>query len=419
MELKTTLNKLYSLHQFGIKLGLDNITRFLHRLGNPQNKFQSFHIAGSNGKGSTVSFIASLLMEKGISTGLYTSPHFIKFNERIKVNSRQITDEYICGFVNDNMEYIDKESLTFFEVTTGMAFKFFEDMKVEYAAIETGLGGRLDATNTITPVASAITSISMEHTDILGSSIEQIAYEKAGIIKPDSKVFIGIMPDEAYNVILKNADERQCRKYFLKDYITENDEYLKLKLEGSNYTIYSTPLHGKHQMINAALALKTFSTCMNEENQIILNRGIQNVVTNTGIQGRYEVYKDKPRIIFDSAHNPEGVKIFLNEFKKIYRKFSRRVIIFTALRDKAVVEMISMLSPYFTDFYATTVNNDRALPIEEIIKMCKGMGIKAKPMPNPEVFIDEFEKSDKDECLVVLGSMYLLGELKEKIAKNA
>jgi len=419
MDLKESLNKLYSLHQFGIKLGLDNINRFLDRLGNPQKKFQSFHVAGSNGKGSTVSFIASLFMEKGYNTGLYTSPHFIKFNERIRVNSRQIPDDYIAAFVNENMDYIDKESLTFFEVTTGMAYKYFEEMKVEYAAVETGLGGRLDATNTITPLASAITTISLEHTDILGDTIEKIAFEKAGIIKNDSKVFLGIMPEEAYNVFSKTADDKNCSRFFLKDFIRQDEHCLKLKLSNKEYTIYSTPLQGKHQIVNAALAVKTFSSVMNEENQNVLNRGISKVVENTGIQGRYEVYKEKPRIIFDSAHNPDGVRIFLNEFKTIYRKYNRRSIIFTALKDKAVVEMISMLSPFFTDFYVTTVNNERALKIEELTRMCRQMGIKSKPLPEPAPFISEFEQGDQDDCLVILGSMYLLGELKEKITQNS
>jgi len=418
MDLKNTLDKLYSLHQFGIKLGLDNITAFLGRLGNPQNKFNSFHIAGSNGKGSTVSFIASMLMEKGYKTGLYTSPHFVKFNERVRVNKQQIPDEYICEFVNANISYIEEKTLTFFEVTTGMAFKYFEESGIEYAAIETGLGGRLDATNAVIPLASAITSISKEHTELLGDSIEQIAFEKAGIIKQGAKVFVGIMPSEAEKVISRIAEEKECSVYLLKDFITENYDSLGLNLLTKKYNIYSTPLAGKHQLFNAALAVKTFSTIMQSEEPDVINRGINNVFVNTGIQGRYEVYKEKPKIIFDSAHNPEGVKTFVNEFKNIYKKFSRRFIIFTALKDKAIPEMITMLSPYFTDFYVTTVANERGVAINDMIKLCKRMGLRAKPLEEPVPFIQKFEQTERDDCLVVLGSMYLLGELKEKIVKN-
>ncbi len=419
MDLQSTLNKLYSLHQFGIKLGLDNITNFLIRLGNPQNKYQSFHVAGSNGKGSTISFIASILMEKGYKTGLYTSPHFVKFNERVRIDKTQITDEYICDFVNGNYKYIEEKSLTFFEVTTAMAFKYFEDCKIEYAAIETGLGGRLDATNVITPIASMITSISEEHTEILGNTIEEIAFEKAGIIKPGSQVFVGIMPREAEEVISKSAETNKSKIHFIKDFLEEKEDSLKLKLLTKNYNIYATPLHGRHQLLNASLAVKTYSTVMkDEENSAILN-GISNVVKNTGIQGRYEVFKEKPRIIFDSAHNPEGVRVFVNEFKKIFRKHSRRILIFTALRDKAAFEMLTILSPYFTDFYVTAVKNERALTIEELLKLCKTLGLRAKPLSDPEVFIRNFEKEENDNCMAILGSMYLLGELKEKISKNA
>lgn len=419
MDLETALNKLYSLHQFGIKLGLENITDFLNRLGNPQNKYQSFHVAGSNGKGSTISFLASILMEKGYKTGLYTSPHFVKFNERVRIGKSQITDEYICDFVNANNQYIDDKSLTFFEVTTAMAFKYFEDSKIEYAAVETGLGGRLDATNVILPVASIITSISKEHTEILGNTIEQIAFEKAGIIKPDTNVFVGCMPSEAEEVISKTADSKNCKKYFIKDFTEEKEDSLKLKLLTKEYNLYSTPLHGRHQLLNSALAIKAYSTIFGDENQKTISDGINHVVENTGIQGRYEVFNEKPRIIFDSAHNPEGVKIFVNEFRRIYKKFTKRTLIFTALRDKAAFEMLTLLAPYFTDFYVTTVQNERAQTIDELIKLCKMLGLRAKPLADPESFIRKFQKEEKENCLAILGSMYLIGELKEKISKNA
>jgi dihydrofolate synthase/folylpolyglutamate synthase len=420
MDLKTSLDKLYSLHQFGIKLGLGNITNFLERLGNPHDKFRSFHVAGSNGKGSTVSFIASMLMEKGYSTGLYTSPHFVRFNERVRVGKEEITDEYIRDFLNSNWKYIEDESLTFFEVTTGMAFKYFEELKVEYAAIETGLGGRLDATNVITPLASLITTISKEHMDILGNTLAKIAFEKAGIIKENSKVFAGILPAEAEEVVSKKADEMKSTGYFLKDFIVEEEESLKLKLLTKEYNLYSTPLRGKHQLYNAALAVKTFSTVMQEEDQIIINNGIMNVIENTGIQGRFEIYSSKPMIIFDSSHNPDGIKTFLSEYKKIYRQFNNRILVFTALRDKAVYEMLTMLAPYFNEFYITTVKeNDRALPIEEILELCKKSGVKGNALQEPAGLIKEFKKTGNEGCLVVLGSMYMLGELKEKIAKNA
>ncbi|MCK7522792.1 MAG: Mur ligase family protein [Ignavibacteriales bacterium] len=197
MDLETSLKKLFSLHTFGIKLGLENTIGFLNHLGNPQQALKTIHIAGSNGKGSTSSFIASILQEFGFKIGLYTSPHFVKFNERVVINGKQIEDEYVSSFISDNEKYIDEHELTFFEVTTAMAFQYFKDMNTDYCVIETGLGGRLDSTNVLNPLAVVITSISLEHTNVLGDTIEQIAAEKAAIIKNGSKVFIGMLKKEA------------------------------------------------------------------------------------------------------------------------------------------------------------------------------------------------------------------------------
>ncbi len=174
MDIEGSLKKLFSLHTFGIKLGLDNIIGFLNHLGNPQQQLKTIHLAGSNGKGSTASFIASILQEFGFEVGLYTSPHFVKLNERIVINGVQIDDEYVSNFISDNDKYIDDHQLTFFEVTTALAFQYFKDKKPDYCVIETGLGGRLDATNVLNPLATLITSISLEHTNVLGDTIEKI-----------------------------------------------------------------------------------------------------------------------------------------------------------------------------------------------------------------------------------------------------
>ncbi|MDP3683322.1 MAG: Mur ligase family protein, partial [Ignavibacteria bacterium] len=197
MNIESTLEKLYALQMFGMKLGLQNIRKFLQLLGNPQNNLKCFHVAGSNGKGSTASFIASILQTAGFKTGLYTSPHFVKFNERIRINGIEIEDEFIASFYNDHEQFINENKLTFFEVTTALAFTYFSEKKVKYAVIETGLGGRLDATNVLKPLAVVLTSISLEHTQYLGNTIEEIATEKAAIIKPKSKVFLGLLPEKA------------------------------------------------------------------------------------------------------------------------------------------------------------------------------------------------------------------------------
>jgi dihydrofolate synthase/folylpolyglutamate synthase len=190
MNIDLALEKIYSLKQFNVKLGLDNIKALLNHIGNPQNNLKAIHIAGSNGKGSTCSFISSILQENGFKVGLYTSPHFINFNERIRINGTEISDSEIIEFLENNKKYVDKYQPTFFEITTAMAFDYFNRKNVEYAVIETGLGGRLDATNVLIPLASVITPISLEHSHILGDSLEKIAYEKGGIIKSGIPVLI-------------------------------------------------------------------------------------------------------------------------------------------------------------------------------------------------------------------------------------
>ena len=233
MDLETSLKKLFSLHTFGIKLGLENIVGFLNHLGNPQRELKTIHIAGSNGKGSTASFISSILQEFGYKVGLYTSPHFVKFNERVVINGKQIDDEYISVFISENEKYIDEHQLTFFEVTTALAFQYFREMQPDYCVIETGLGGRLDATNVLDPLAVVITSISLEHTNVLGNSIEQIAFEKAAIIKNNSKVFTGMLVKEASDIVKNKCEETHSEYSKLEDYISK--DLNKVRLFSMNY----------------------------------------------------------------------------------------------------------------------------------------------------------------------------------------
>ena len=316
MDLETSLKKLFSLHTFGIKLGLDNTIGFLNHLGNPQQALKTIHIAGSNGKGSTSSFIASILQEFGFKIGLYTSPHFVKFNERVVINGKQIEDEFVASFVSDNEKYIDEHELTFFEVTTAMAFQYFKDMNTDYCVIETGLGGRLDSTNVLNPLAIVITSISLEHTNVLGDTIEQIAAEKAAIIKNNTNVFLGMLNKEAAEVIEQKCGEAKSKIFSLKDFIMTDGERIIL-LPGSDKKLeMNPPLKGKYQKYNAALAALTVSKTFSFNNNKKYLNGIENVSKNTGLQGRYEYIHKNPTIIFDSAHNPEGIENFLNRVRQ-------------------------------------------------------------------------------------------------------
>jgi dihydrofolate synthase / folylpolyglutamate synthase len=412
MDLNSALEKLFSLHQFGIKLGLENITDLLNCLGNPHKQLKTFHIAGSNGKGSTASFMASILMEAGYKVGLYTSPHFVKYNERIRVDGKMIGDDYVTDYVNELNDYIDEHKPTFFEITTALAFKYFAEQKVDYAVIETGLGGRLDATNVIEPIASVITSISLEHTQHLGNSLEKIAQEKAGIIKPNTLVFTGNMPGLAEEAISKIVQERGCEHFKLFEFTKTKSDRVIVNLNKGTFSIYSTPLRGDYQRYNCAMAVKTLNTSLGLNDGLVFERGIKNVLKNTDIQGRYEVINDSPRIILDSAHNPESISTFMQEFIKEKDRYSERVLLFAAMKDKAITEMLNILKSGFDRIYVTRAAIERSAKIDELIELAHQTGIEVTSVQNPADFVVEFTKKEPSKCLVVMGSMYLLAEIK-------
>ena len=412
MDIQESLNKLFALHTFGVKLGLENTQKFLNQIDNPQKKLKTIHVAGSNGKGSTSSFIASILMESGFKVGLYTSPHFVNFNERISVDGKYIPDDFIANFIDKHQKFIDEYQLTFFEVATAMAFKYFVFSDVDYAVIETGLGGRLDATNVLNPLACVITSISLEHTAILGDKLEQIAYEKSEIIKSGSKTFIGLIPEVAIKVIEKKCKSVKSPLFCLEEYINEKNDELQLYTEELDFEGWEVPLIGKHQKYNAALASLCAAKTFDIDDPSVITRGIKNVVKNTRLQGRYEIISDKPRIILDSAHNPEGITCLINQFNKEKNNYKVSSLLFGAMRDKNIDEMLLLVKNNFTDIYFYEINYERAASIGLLTERAEKRGVKFSIVKNLEEFITEQLKGDKDSCLVVAGSMYLLGEIK-------
>lgn len=418
MTIEQALTKLFALHTFGIKLGLENIKKLLDHIGNPQNDIRTIHVAGSNGKGSTAAFLASILQELGNKVGLYTSPHFVRYNERIKINSLEIPDDYVADFIARHFEYIEENKLTFFEVTTAIAFLYFMENKVDLAVIETGLGGRLDATNVLTPMASVITSISLEHTQILGDTIDKITNEKAGIIKPGIPVFTGQLPQEALNIIESKCQKENCKFYKLSDYIIKRKDSIELYTEEIELDDFTMPMRGGYQKYNAALAGLVTAKIFNTDDFAHIERGIKNVIKNTGLQGRYEFYNMDPDIIFDSAHNPDGVKNFLSEFQKDLKTYKKKVLLFGVMKDKSIKEMLTELNKFFDEIRISDITYERAAKTEDLIKLAKEMDIKVVTESNPVEFIESFKKNDGDDCLVVLGSMYLLGEIKSKIGQK-
>jgi dihydrofolate synthase/folylpolyglutamate synthase len=296
-----------------------------------------------------------------------------------------------------------------------MAFKYFADREVDYAVIETGLGGRLDATNVQMPEAVIITSISLEHTNILGDTIKKIAGEKAAIIKDKVNVFTGSLPEEAMKVIESKCAETNSRLYKIKDYMNIRNGEPELYTEELEIDDWSIPLKGNYQKFNAVLAALVVSKTLMLDNFHTINKGILNVVKNTRIQGRYEYYRRSPDIIFDSAHNPEGVENFLSEFAKDETLYGRKVLLFGAMKDKAIKEMLTLLKEYFDEIHVTSVEYERACGIEDLIKIAAEINIQVIHEKEPVDFINKFEDREKDDCLVVLGSIYLVGALKSLI----
>ena len=415
MNYEESLAKLFSLHQFGIKLGLDNIKKLLTHIGNPELYLKSIHIAGSNGKGSTASFIASILTEAGYKVGLYTSPHFVKFNERIRINGIEIPDDYIVDFINKNCEYIENESPTFFEITTALAFNYFDTEQVDYAIIETGLGGRLDATNVLQSIASVFTSISLEHINILGTNLESIAYEKSEIIKTNQKVFLADLPSEAASVILKNARKEECDIFEIKNFAKFFDNGCILNIDNEQIKIDSLPLKGFYQFKNASLAILTVTKLFNKITKFQILSGLKNVIVNSGIQGRYEIYSKLPKVIMDSAHNLEGIDLFIKEFTKEEKSYSKRILIYGAMNDKNVSEILKRLSKHFDEFYATEINYERSFRINELQDIASENSLTIKELKNPAKYIINFMSQKRNHILVVLGSMYILGEIKKNL----
>jgi dihydrofolate synthase/folylpolyglutamate synthase len=413
-KIDEVFGKLFSLQKFGIKLGLSNIINFLQIIDNPHCNLKCFHIAGSNGKGSTASFISSILIEAGYKTGLYTSPHFVFFNERIKINGVEISDDYIVNFFLKHENYIFKNNLTFFEVTTALAFQYFFDNNVDYAIIETGLGGRLDATNVISPLASVITSVSLEHTAILGDTISKIASEKAGIIKKGSNVFVGLLPAEALNIIEEKCRIEECELFEIEEYSIKRENYLELYTEELDIDRLDSPLKGFYQKYNAALATLVVFKTLEIYNPHIIERGLRNVVKNSGLMGRYEILCDTPRVILDSAHNPESVRHFIDEFKRESRTYQSKILLFTALKDKAIEDMLMEVNTSFDEIYLTEIEFERASKIEDLLAIAEKLNIKVKSVKDFKLFIDQFlQNKTPKNCMVILGSMYLLGEVKK------
>lgn len=408
--MQSILNYMYSLEHFGIKLGLETITKLLHLLNNPQNKVKCIHIAGTNGKGSTTAYISQILQEAGYTVGMYTSPHLVKFNERIRVNGQEISDKDIIKSIKKIKVVCEQNNLqpSFFECTTALAFLYFAEKKVDFAVIEVGMGGKLDATNVINPLMSIITNISFDHQKNLGSTLKKIAVEKAGIIKENGLVLTGDKNINIIKIFKKNSEKKNAKFFILNhDYTT-----LKSSLKGVFFTFnnnqYSLKLLGEHQVTNACLAIQGILLLHKRgEIQVSLSQ-IQKGLLKTRWVGRLQILKKKPLIIIDGAHNVAGMTVVKKFVENIAH---RKVLVLAIAKDKDIPEMIKLIVPLFEQVILTQ-GNYKPASLDTLEKWISPHRIPITKIKNPVKAVEKaLSLVKKEDLILITGSLYLVGDV--------
>lgn len=387
------LNRLPFYQSQGLKAykpGIDNIRFFVDHLDLNLLDIKFIHVGGTNGKGSTCAYLSSIIQESGYKVGLFTSPHFFDFRERIKVNNKKIEKDFITKFIQENIELIEELNLSFFELSFGMSLYYYFEQKVDYAVVEVGLGGRLDATNIINPILSVITNISYDHTEILGNSLEKIAYEKAGIIKKNTKIIIGERDKKTQNIFIQKADENFSDIIFASDYETdfENSEI-------------------EYQNKNIRTAVQV-SKNLNDQNinETSIKKGIMNLDSNTDFYGRWTIINYNPKVIFDSAHNESGFSYLSQQLEKL--NYDRLFIILSFVKGKDVKKLITYL-PKKSLIYFTSSNTERSMNYEDIIQCVKeNINFDKNPM---KVYKEVLKQSSSKDLIIITGSNYIAKEI--------
>lgn len=402
-----------------IKPDLNNTIDLCAFLKNPQQHFKCIHIAGTNGKGSVSHMLASVLQEQGYKTGLYTSPHIKDFRERIRINGAMISEKAVIDFTKSIQSFIDQKEPSFFEVTVGMAFKYFADEGVDIAVIETGLGGRLDSTNIIDPEISVITNIGFDHTALLGNTLESIAGEKAGIIKKTKSVVIGRSNSSTKNVFLNKAKETGSPIQFAEEnYQVEDIANGRTTLSfqitsptGLQRNITSK-LNGIYQVENIRTVVASIDM-LNELGWKIsedaLLKGIYNTSLNTGLRGRWETIEENPTIVLDVGHNPDGIQQILKQLSNC--TYNQLHIILGLSKDKDFQEILSLL-PKTARYSFTQATIPRALDAATLKEEARKLGLEGNDFTNVNDALSYAKKhSSKDDLILICGSVFVIGEL--------
>ena len=386
-----------SIGASAFKKDLANGILFAQVLENPHRNFKSIHVAGTNGKGSTSHMLASILQEANYKVGLYTSPHLKNFRERIKINGTEIPEVEVIDFISRNKEFLEENRLSFFEMTVGMALDYFSKQKVDIAIIEVGLGGRLDSTNIITPVLSIITNIGLDHTQMLGNSLKEIAFEKSGIIKPGIPVIIGETHPETIPVFMEVAAKMDAEIIFSKDFPTRN---LKSDLKG-NYQ--------KHNIQTVSTSIERLRKNGWKISDDDVYKGLQKVVLNTGLRGRWDVLQTNPMVICDTAHNREGLEYVFEQLKE--EQYEKLHIVFGVVSDKDLASILPLF-PKTATYYFCKPNIPRGMDPFELQRRCLDSGLLGESYDSVKVAFDSaLKNSTKNDLIYIGGSNFVVAEV--------
>lgn len=399
---------------------LTNTIKLCEAVGNPHLKFKSIHIAGTNGKGSTSHMLAAIMQTAGYKTGLYTSPHLKDFRERIKVNGEMVEEAFVAEFTERIKPLIEEIEPSFFEITVAMAFTWFEEQKVDIAVIEVGLGGRLDSTNIITPELSVITNIGLDHTNMLGNTVEAIAGEKAGIIKQGIPVVIGETLSETKPVFIEKAKETGApihfanEKRWIADWKQEKHQLIvnvadSYSDERKNYHLDLTGLYQTKNLITVLEAVHILTATGWQIVEKHIEHGLLQVKKLTGLHGRWEIIHNNPFTVLDVGHNEDGIKQIAEQLE--HCNFQKLHIVIGMVKDKDISKILSLLPQYAT-YYFTKAQIPRALPENELAEKAKEFGLHGKAFPAVmEAFQHAVDLAHKNDMILVCGSVFVIAEI--------
>ena len=426
MNYRQTLDYLYAqlpmftrIGEKAIKIDLANTLKLCKILNGPQHKFKSIHIAGTNGKGSVAHGIAAIFQAVGFKTGLYTSPHLKDFRERIKINGEPCPEDFVIQFTEKMKPHIVAIEPSFFELTVAMAFEYFAMEKVDIAIVETGLGGRLDSTNVILPQLSVITNISFDHQNILGNTLEEIAFEKAGIIKPSVPVVIGRKQETTNTIFVNKSLQKKSTLFFAEDIIqvdkfsVEKDRLeIIYRQDETERKLYSD-LRSIYQVENIRTILAAMSVYQQfypgSIDQQAIENGLNNVVSTTHFRGRWEIIREKPRVIVDVGHNEDGIRKAILQLR--YESYNKLHMVYGAVKDKEIKKILGLL-PREALYYFTEPPLPRKLDVGELHRLATDAGLHGEKIEHPRAALERaIQAAAPDDLIIVMGSFFIVSEV--------